>query len=155
MLSIGYVINAFVAWHWFGEALAACRNCWASASSSSAYFWWQGHEPSTFLPFTRPSIDEETIAAVADVLRSGWITSGPRCRPSRPPSPTIAAAARCAPSIPARPPWKWRCAAGESRRRRHGDHHPLTWVATANVILEVGATPVFRRRRPGDPQHRP
>ena len=31
-----------------------------------------------FLPFTRPSIDEETIAAVADVLRSGWITSGPK-----------------------------------------------------------------------------
>jgi dTDP-4-amino-4,6-dideoxygalactose transaminase len=24
-----------------------------------------------------------------------------------------------------------------------GDHHPLTWVATANVILEVGATPVL------------
>lgn len=23
MLSIGYVINAFIAWHWFGEALAA------------------------------------------------------------------------------------------------------------------------------------
>lgn len=23
MLSIGYVINAFVAWHWFGEALSA------------------------------------------------------------------------------------------------------------------------------------
>ncbi|MBA3902477.1 MAG: 4-amino-4-deoxy-L-arabinose transferase [Rhodocyclaceae bacterium] len=23
MLSIGYVINAFVAWHWFGEALTA------------------------------------------------------------------------------------------------------------------------------------
>ena len=31
-----------------------------------------------FLPFTRPSIDEESIAAVADVLRSGWITSGPK-----------------------------------------------------------------------------
>ena len=31
-----------------------------------------------FLPFTRPSIDDETIAAVAAVLRSGWITSGPR-----------------------------------------------------------------------------
>src|ERR1700732_1591777 len=25
-----------------------------------------------FLPFTRPTIDETTIAAVADVLRSGW-----------------------------------------------------------------------------------
>ena len=32
---------------------------------------------STSLPFARPSIDEATIAGVADVLRSGWITSGP------------------------------------------------------------------------------
>jgi dTDP-4-amino-4,6-dideoxygalactose transaminase len=31
-----------------------------------------------FLPFTRPSIDEETIAEVAAVLRSGWIASGPK-----------------------------------------------------------------------------
>ena len=33
-----------------------------------------------FLPFTRPSIDEATIASVAEVLRSGWITTGPKCR---------------------------------------------------------------------------
>ena len=33
---------------------------------------------SKFLPFTRPTIDEATIAGVVDVLRSGWITSGPR-----------------------------------------------------------------------------
>ena len=33
-----------------------------------------------FLPFTRPSIDEETIAGVADVLRSGWITTGPKAQ---------------------------------------------------------------------------
>lgn len=32
----------------------------------------------TFLPFTRPTIDDETIAAVTEVLRSGWITSGPK-----------------------------------------------------------------------------
>jgi dTDP-4-amino-4,6-dideoxygalactose transaminase len=31
-----------------------------------------------FLPFTRPTLDEETIAAVVATLRSGWITSGPR-----------------------------------------------------------------------------
>ena len=31
-----------------------------------------------FLPFTRPTIDEDMIAAVADVLRSGWIASGPQ-----------------------------------------------------------------------------
>ena len=33
-------------------------------------------EPS--LPFTRPSLDEETFQAVNEVLRSGWITSGPK-----------------------------------------------------------------------------
>ncbi|HXQ31157.1 MAG TPA: DegT/DnrJ/EryC1/StrS family aminotransferase [Steroidobacteraceae bacterium] len=31
-----------------------------------------------FLPFTRPTIDEATIADVVAVLRSGWITSGPK-----------------------------------------------------------------------------
>ena len=31
-----------------------------------------------FLPFTRPHIDEDTIATVAQVLRSGWITTGPK-----------------------------------------------------------------------------
>jgi dTDP-4-amino-4,6-dideoxygalactose transaminase len=31
-----------------------------------------------FLPFTRPSIDEATIAAVADVFRSGQLASGPK-----------------------------------------------------------------------------
>ena len=33
-----------------------------------------------FLPFSRPSITEGDIAAVADVLRSGWITTGPKTR---------------------------------------------------------------------------
>ena len=96
-----------------------------------------------FLPFTRPSIDEETIAAVADVLRSGWITTGPRCReleaalgarlggrPVRVASSataTLALALRIAGVGP-------------------GDEvvtTPLSWVATANVVLELGATPVF------------
>ena len=33
-------------------------------------------EAVTFLPFTRPTIDEETIQGVVEVLRSGWITTG-------------------------------------------------------------------------------
>jgi dTDP-4-amino-4,6-dideoxygalactose transaminase len=33
---------------------------------------------SDFLPFTRPSIDEDSIAAVAAVLRSGQLASGPK-----------------------------------------------------------------------------
>ena len=32
----------------------------------------------TFLPFSKPCITEEEIAAVGDVLRSGWITTGPK-----------------------------------------------------------------------------
>jgi len=96
-----------------------------------------------FLPFTRPSIDEETIAAVADVLRSGWLTSGPKVqafeaalseycggrtvRAFSSGTATLEMALRLAGIGP-------------------GDEvitTPLTWVATANVILEVGATPVF------------
>lgn len=34
----------------------------------------------TFLPFARPDIGEEEIAAVVEALRSGWITTGPRAR---------------------------------------------------------------------------
>jgi dTDP-4-amino-4,6-dideoxygalactose transaminase len=33
-----------------------------------------------FLPFVRPDIDEATIASVADVLRSGWLASGPKVK---------------------------------------------------------------------------
>ncbi len=35
-------------------------------------------KPVKQLPFTRPSIDEDTIALVAEVLRSGWLASGPK-----------------------------------------------------------------------------
>jgi dTDP-4-amino-4,6-dideoxygalactose transaminase len=33
---------------------------------------------SNYLPFTRPTIDTETIKDVGEVLRSGWITTGPK-----------------------------------------------------------------------------
>ena len=32
----------------------------------------------TFLPFSKPDLKESDIQAVADVLRSGWITTGPK-----------------------------------------------------------------------------
>ena len=32
------------------------------------------------IPLTRPTIDEATIEGVAEVLRSGWITSGPQVK---------------------------------------------------------------------------
>ena len=33
-----------------------------------------------FLPFALPEIGEEEIAEVADALRSGWVTTGPKTR---------------------------------------------------------------------------
>ncbi|WP_019140710.1 DegT/DnrJ/EryC1/StrS family aminotransferase [Noviherbaspirillum massiliense] len=96
-----------------------------------------------FLPFSRPTIDEATIVAVADVLRSGWITSGPKVqafeaqlseyfggrlvRTFNSGTCTMEIALRIAGIGP-------------------GDEvitTPISWVATSNVILEVGATPIF------------
>lgn len=45
----------------------------AAAASAAA------DEP-PFLPFHRPSVGEEEIAAVVDTLRSGWLTMGPKTR---------------------------------------------------------------------------
>lgn len=96
-----------------------------------------------FLPFTRPSIDEATIAAVADVLRSGWITSGPKVQAFE-----AALSALCG-GRPVRA-FNSGTATLEVALRLAGVGPgdevvttPMTWVATANVILEVGATPVF------------
>jgi dTDP-4-amino-4,6-dideoxygalactose transaminase len=96
-----------------------------------------------FLPFSKPTIDEATITSVAETLRSGWITSGPKVlefekqlseyfggRPVR-----TFNSGTCTMEIALR-------IAGVAA----GDEvitTPISWVATANVILEVGATPVF------------
>jgi len=96
-----------------------------------------------FLPFARPALDEATIRGVADVLESGWITSGPKVaefeaelsklfahRPLRAfanGTATMEIALRVAGIGP-------------------GDEvitTSISWVATANVIVAVGATPVF------------
>lgn len=96
-----------------------------------------------FLPFTRPSIDEETIRGVAEVLRSGWITSGPRVLEFE------AALSRLCGGRSVRA-FSSGTAALEVALRLAGVGAgdevittPLSWVATANVVLAVGARPVF------------
>jgi dTDP-4-amino-4,6-dideoxygalactose transaminase len=96
-----------------------------------------------FLPFTRPTIDEATIAAVGDVLRSGWITSGPQNRDLE-----AALTAHCG-GRPVRTLNSGTAALELALRLANvgpGDEvitTPLSWVATANVVLTVGARPVF------------
>jgi dTDP-4-amino-4,6-dideoxygalactose transaminase len=96
-----------------------------------------------FLPFVRPEIDEETIRGVVDVLRSGWITTGPQNQAFE-----KALSEYCG-GRPVRT-FNSGTATLEIGLRIAGvgaDDEvittPASWVATSNVILEVGATPVF------------
>ena len=99
-----------------------------------------------FLPFTRPTIDEATIAGVADVLRSGWITSGPHVKAFE-----AQLSAYCG-GRPVRAFNSGTCTmeialriAGIGSRRTTDEviTTPLTWVSTSNIVLDVGAKPVF------------
>jgi len=96
-----------------------------------------------FIPFTRPHFNQETIDAVADVLRSGWVTSGPKLAEFE---------SELSSYFGGRPV---RCFANGTATMKialqiagigPGDEvitTPISWVATSNVILGVGATPVF------------
>jgi hypothetical protein len=96
-----------------------------------------------FLPFTRPSIDEATIAGVAEVLRSGWITTGPQAKAFE-----AALSEHCG-GRPVRAYSSGTITMEIALRLAGvgaGDEvitTPLSWVSTANVVLEVGARPAF------------
>src|SRR6266702_2244225 len=104
----------------------------------------------TFLGFQPPAIGEEEIAAVAETLRSGWLTTGPR---------TAELERRFAEYVGA----KHCLAVASGTAALHlsllalgvgpGDEvitTPISWPATANVIVHTGATPVFADAREGD-----
>ncbi|MDP5009133.1 MAG: DegT/DnrJ/EryC1/StrS aminotransferase family protein [Glaciimonas sp.] len=96
-----------------------------------------------FLPFSKPTIDEATIAVVGDVLRSGWITSGPKVQAFESQLSTYFG------GRPVRTFNSGTCTMEIALRIAGigaGDEvitTPISWVATANVIIETGATPVF------------
>jgi dTDP-4-amino-4,6-dideoxygalactose transaminase len=97
----------------------------------------------TMLGFQPPAIGEEEIAAVAETLRSGWLTTGPRAAELE---------RRMAEYLEA----EHVLALASGTAALHlalvalgigpGDEvitSPITWPATANVIVHTGATPVF------------
>jgi len=97
----------------------------------------------SFIPFTRPSFDQATIDAVGEVLRSGWVTSGPKLAEFE---------SALSDFFGGRPV---RCFANGTATMKialqvagigEGDEvitTPISWVATSNVILGAGAKPVF------------
>jgi dTDP-4-amino-4,6-dideoxygalactose transaminase len=95
------------------------------------------------LGFQPPAIGEEEIAAVAETLRSGWLTTGPRAAELE---------RRMAEYLEV----EHVLALASGTAALHlalvalgvgpGDEvitTPITWPATANVIVHCGATPVF------------
>jgi len=104
----------------------------------------------TFLTFQPPAIGEEEVEAVAETLRSGWLTTGPR---------TAELERRFGEYVEA----KHALAVTSGTAALHlalvalgigpGDEvitSPVTWPATANVIVHTGATPVFADVRESD-----
>ena len=104
----------------------------------------------TMLGFQPPAIGDEEIAAVAETLRSGWLTSGPR---------SAELERRMAEYLEA----EHVLALASGTAALHlavvalgvgpGDEvitTPITWPATANVVVHTGATPVFVDVRAGD-----
>ena len=115
------------------------------------------HRRTDFLSFQPPAITEEEIEAVAETLRSGWLTTGPR---------TAELEARMRDYLEA----KHVLAVSSCTAALHlslvalgvgpGDEvitTSITWPATANVIVHCGATPVFADVRDDtlniDPEH--
>jgi dTDP-4-amino-4,6-dideoxygalactose transaminase len=104
----------------------------------------------TFLGFQPPAVGDEEVAAVSDAIRSGWLTTGPRAEELE---------RRFAEYVGA----KHALAVSSGTAAMHlalvalgigpGDEvitTPLTWPATANVIVHTGATPVFADIRDSD-----
>ena len=104
----------------------------------------------TMLGFQPPAIGDEEIEAVAETLRSGWLTTGPRAAELE---------RRFAEYVQA----EHVLAVASGTAALHlallavgvgpGDEvitTPITWPATANVIVHAGATPVFADVRDSD-----
>src|SRR5262245_45991517 len=104
----------------------------------------------TFLSFQPPAVGDEEVEAVAETLRSGWLTTGPRAAELE---------RRFAEYVEA----KHALAVTSGTAALHlalvavgvgpGDEvitTPITWPATANVIVHTGATPVFADVRDSD-----
>jgi dTDP-4-amino-4,6-dideoxygalactose transaminase len=104
----------------------------------------------TFLSFQPPAIGEEEIEAVAETMRSGWLTTGPRAAElERRFGEYVGARHVLAVSSGTAALHLSLLALGVGP----GDEvitTPITWPATANVIVHAGANPVFADVRDGD-----
>ena len=98
---------------------------------------------SEFLPFSRPSISEEDIAAVGEVLRSGWITTGPKCAEFE---ERFCVYVGCPGAVALSSATAGMHLLLQAHGIGPGDEvitPSMTWVSIINLILLSGAKPVF------------
>lgn len=96
-----------------------------------------------FLPFSRPSITENDIAAVAAVLRSGWITTGARCAEFEQQFCEVTGARHAIALTSATVGMQLALYALGLGPGDEVITPSLTWVSTVNLITACGATPIF------------
>jgi len=97
----------------------------------------------SLLPYGRQSVDEADIQAVVDVLRSDWLTTGPKVGEFE---EAFAAEVGAVHAVCFSSGTAALHAAAFTAGLKAGDEAittPLTFAATANCILYQGATPVF------------
>jgi len=97
----------------------------------------------TFLPFSKPAISEPEIDAVADVLRSGWITTGPKAAEFEEAFKQYCHAEEAVALCSATAGMHLLLAALGIGPGDEVITPSMTWVSTVNLIVLAGATPVF------------
>jgi dTDP-4-amino-4,6-dideoxygalactose transaminase len=97
----------------------------------------------TFLPFARPSIGEAEIAEVVDSLRSGWLTTGPKTERFAEQFREYVGGRFAAPLSSATAGLHVALLAHGIGPGDEVITTPMTFAATLNVIVLVGATPVL------------
>jgi len=100
--------------------------------------------------FQPPAIGEEEIAAVAETLRSGWLTTGPRAAELERRSAEYLGVEEVVAVASGTAAMHLSLLALDVGPGDEVITSPITWPATANVIVHTGATPIFADVRPGD-----
>jgi len=96
-----------------------------------------------FIPFSRPSMGLEEEHAIAEVLRSGWLTTGPRCAAFESEFATRVEAKHALALTSATAGLHIAMAAMSIGSGDEVITPSFTWCSTPNVVRLLGAKPVF------------
>jgi perosamine synthetase len=120
-------------------------------TTSTARLAIDGGEPvrTTMLPYARQSITDADVAAVADALRSDWLTTGPRVPAFEEELARFAGVRHAVAFSSGTAALHGAAAAAGLGPGDEAITTPMTFVATANCCLYVGAEPRFADVDPG------